>query len=80
MTLYEAGNNSTIHDLYASDCSLRVYAGIDAHGDVIYEAPHRPVTTRDVRGTQQVYYGGHRSFGGWRDLSGGEYRQRATTP
>jgi CubicO group peptidase (beta-lactamase class C family) len=39
-----------------------VYAGIDPHGEVIYEPVHRPITVRDItRHTAGFYYGNDHS-------------------
>src|SRR5262249_54495344 len=65
MTLYEAGKFQLDDPLaqYAPEfANLRVYAGIDPHGDVIYAPLHRPVTIRDItRHTVGFYYGGDHS-------------------
>ncbi len=61
MTLYEAGKFKLDDPLskYAPEfANLRVYAGIDTHGDVIYEAPRRAVTIRDITRHTAGFYGG----------------------
>ncbi len=61
MTLYEAGKFQLDDPLakYAPEfANMRVYAGIDAHGEVIYEAPHRPITIRDITRHTAGFYGG----------------------
>ena len=61
MTLYEAGKFSLDDPLskYAPEfANLKVYGGIDAHGNVIYEAPLRPVTIRDITRHTAGFYGG----------------------
>jgi CubicO group peptidase (beta-lactamase class C family) len=61
MTLYEAGKFQLDDPLvkYAPEfANLRVYGGIDPHGEVIYEPLQRPVTIRDItRHTVGFYYG-----------------------
>jgi CubicO group peptidase (beta-lactamase class C family) len=61
MTLYEAGKFQLDDPLakYAPEfADMRVYAGIDAHGEVIYEAPHRPITIRDITRHTAGFFGG----------------------
>ncbi len=61
MTLYEAGKFQLDDPLskYAPEfANMRVYAGIDAHGEVIYEAPRRPITIRDITRHTAGFYGG----------------------
>ncbi len=61
MTLYEAGKFQLDDPLskYAPEfAAMRVYAGIDAHGEVIYEAPRRPITIRDITRHTAGFYGG----------------------
>ncbi|HEY2676765.1 MAG TPA: serine hydrolase domain-containing protein [Steroidobacteraceae bacterium] len=61
MRLYEAGKFGLDDPLskYAPEfANLRVYAGIDAHGNVVYEAPQRPVTIRDITRHTAGFYGG----------------------
>lgn len=62
MTLFEAGKFQLDDPLakYAPEFAhMRVYAGIDAHGDVIYEAPHRPITIRDITRHTAGFFGGN---------------------
>ncbi len=61
MTLYEAGKFQLDDPLskYASEfANLRVYAGLDTHGEVVYEAPRRPVTIRDITRHTAGFYAG----------------------
>lgn len=61
MSLYEAGKFQLDDPLakYAPEfANLRVYAGLDAHGEVVYEAPRRPVTVRDITRHTAGFYGG----------------------
>lgn len=51
MQLYDAGKFQLDDPLekYAPEFAhMRVYAGIDPHGEVMYEPVHRPVTIRDI--------------------------------
>ena len=65
MSLYEAGKFNLDDPLskYAPEfADMRVYAGIDPHGELIYEPVHRPITVRDVtRHTSGFYYGNDHS-------------------
>lgn len=65
MSLYEAGKFKLDDPLsqYAPEfANMKVYAGIDPHGDVIYEPVHRPITVRDItRHTAGFYYGNDHS-------------------
>jgi CubicO group peptidase (beta-lactamase class C family) len=59
--LYEAGKFQLDDPLvkYAPEFAhLRVYAGTDAHGNAIYEAPRRPVTIRDLTRHTAGFYAG----------------------
>ncbi len=61
MSLYEAGKFDLDDPLskYAPEfANMRVYAGIDAHGDVIYEPVHRPLTIRDITRHTAGFYAG----------------------
>jgi CubicO group peptidase (beta-lactamase class C family) len=62
MSLYEAGKfqlDDPVSKYIPEFANLKVYGGIDAHGEVIYEALHRPVTIRDItRHTAGFYNGG----------------------
>jgi CubicO group peptidase (beta-lactamase class C family) len=51
MTLYEAGKlqlDDPVSKYLPEFANLRVYAGMDTHGEVVYEALRRPVTIRDI--------------------------------
>src|ERR1700733_13085873 len=65
MSLYEEGKINLDDPLskYAPEfANMKVYAGVDAHGDVIYEPVHRPITVRDItRHTAGFYYGNDHS-------------------
>ncbi len=65
MSLYEEGKFNLDDPLskYAPEfATMKVYAGIDPHGDVIYEPVHRPITVRDItRHTAGFYYGNDHS-------------------
>ena len=65
MSLYEQGKFDLDDPLskYAPEfANMRVYAGIDPHGEMIYEPLHRPITVRDVtRHTAGFYYGNDHS-------------------
>ena len=65
MSLYEEGKFNLDDPLskYAPEfTNMKVYAGIDAHGEVIYEPAHRPITVRDItRHTAGFYYGNDHS-------------------
>jgi CubicO group peptidase (beta-lactamase class C family) len=61
MSLYEAGKFQLDDPLakYAPEfADLRVYAGIDTHGEVVYEALRRPVTIRDITRHTAGFYAG----------------------
>jgi CubicO group peptidase (beta-lactamase class C family) len=61
MSLYEAGKFQLDDPLakYAPEfANLRVYAGIDPHGEVVYEALRRPVTIRDITRHTAGFYAG----------------------
>jgi CubicO group peptidase (beta-lactamase class C family) len=65
MSLYEEGKFNLDDPLskYAPEfTNMKVYAGIDPHGEVIYEPVHRPITVRDItRHTAGFYYGNDHS-------------------
>jgi CubicO group peptidase (beta-lactamase class C family) len=61
MSLYEAGKFQLDDPLakYAPEfADLRVYAGIDTHGEVVYETLRRPVTIRDITRHTAGFYAG----------------------
>jgi CubicO group peptidase (beta-lactamase class C family) len=61
MSLYEEGKfqlDDPLSKYLPEFASLRVYAGIDAHGEIVYEAPRRPVTIRDITRHTAGFYGG----------------------
>src|SRR5580693_5361917 len=61
MSLYEAGKFQLDDPLakYAPEfANLRVYAGIDPHGEVVYDAPRRAVTIRDITRHTAGFYAG----------------------
>ncbi len=61
MTLYEAGKFQLDDPvaMYAPEfANIKVYAGIDTHGEVIYEAPRRPMTIRDLTRHTAGFYAG----------------------
>jgi CubicO group peptidase (beta-lactamase class C family) len=61
MSLYEAGKFQLDDPLakYAPEfANLRVYAGIDTHGEVVYEPLRRPVTIRDITRHTAGFYAG----------------------
>lgn len=61
MTLYEAGKfqlDDPLAKYLPEFDNMRVYAGIDAHGEVLYEAPRRPITIRDITRHTAGFYGG----------------------
>jgi CubicO group peptidase (beta-lactamase class C family) len=61
MSLYEAGKfqlDDPVSKYIPEFAKLRVYAGIDAHGEVIYEALRRSVTIRDITRHTAGFYNG----------------------
>jgi CubicO group peptidase (beta-lactamase class C family) len=61
MMLYEEGKFQLDDPLekYAPEfANMRVYAGIDPHGEVIYEPVRRPVTLRDITRHTAGFYNG----------------------
>jgi CubicO group peptidase (beta-lactamase class C family) len=61
MSLYEEGKfqlDDPVSRYLPEFADLRVYAGIDAHGEVVYELPRRPVTIRDITRHTAGLYGG----------------------
>jgi CubicO group peptidase (beta-lactamase class C family) len=61
MTLYEAGKfqlDDPVSKYIPEFANLRVYAGIDTHGEVVYEALRRPVTIRDITRHTAGFYNG----------------------
>ncbi len=61
MMLYEEGRFQLDDPLekYAPEfANMRVYAGIDPHGDVIYEPLRRPITLRDITRHTAGFYNG----------------------
>src|SRR3569833_317890 len=68
MSLYEEGKFNLDDPLskYAPEfADMKVYAGIDPRGEIIYEPVHRPINVRDItRHTAGFYYGDdHSSVG-----------------
>jgi CubicO group peptidase (beta-lactamase class C family) len=62
MSLYEAGKFQLDEPLsrYAPEyANLRVYAGLDPHGEVVYQPVKRPVTVRDITRHTVGFYGGN---------------------
>jgi len=62
MSLYEAGKFELDDPLskYAPEfANMRVYAGIDTHGEVVYEPVHRPITIRDITRHTAGFYAGN---------------------
>jgi CubicO group peptidase (beta-lactamase class C family) len=60
MTLYEKGKFQLDDPLvkYAPEfANLRVYAGLDAHGNPVYEPPRRAITIRDLTRHTAGFYG-----------------------
>jgi len=61
MSLYEEGKFNLDDPLskYAPEfADMKVYAGIDPRGEIIYEPVHRPINVRDItRHTAGFYYG-----------------------
>ncbi|MGC1521386.1 MAG: serine hydrolase domain-containing protein [Steroidobacteraceae bacterium] len=61
MQLYEAGKFQLDDPLakYAPEfANLRIYAGMDTHGEVVYEPPRRAVTIRDLTRHTAGFYAG----------------------
>jgi endoglucanase len=61
MSLYEAGKfrlDDPLAKYLPEFADLRVYSGVDAHGEAVYEAPRRPVTIRDITRHTAGFYGG----------------------
>lgn len=61
MSLYEAGKfqlDDPLSKYIPEFAKLKVYGGIDAHGEVIYEALRRPVTIRDITRHTAGFYNG----------------------
>src|SRR5580700_3125656 len=61
MSLYEAGKFQLDEPLakYAPEfANLRVYAGMDAHGEVVYQPLSRPLTIRDITRHTAGFYAG----------------------
>jgi CubicO group peptidase (beta-lactamase class C family) len=61
MSLYEAGKFDLDDPLskYAPEfANMRVYAGIDTHGEVVYEPVQRPITIRDITRHTAGFYAG----------------------
>jgi CubicO group peptidase (beta-lactamase class C family) len=61
MTLYEAGKfqlDDPVSKYIPEFANLRVYAGLDAHGEVVYEALRRPVSIRDITRHTAGFYNG----------------------
>jgi CubicO group peptidase (beta-lactamase class C family) len=61
MSLYEAGKFQLDDrlDKYAPEfANLRVYAGMDTHGEVVYQPVQRPVTIRDITRHTVGFYAG----------------------
>lgn len=61
MSLYEAGKfqlDDPVSKYIPYFANLKVYGGIDAHGEVIYEALRRPVTIRDITRHTAGFYNG----------------------
>jgi CubicO group peptidase (beta-lactamase class C family) len=61
MSLYEAGKFQLDDrlDKYAPEfANLHVYAGMDTHGEVVYEPVRRPVTIRDITRHTVGFYAG----------------------
>jgi CubicO group peptidase (beta-lactamase class C family) len=61
MSLYEQGKfqlDEPLSRYLPEFANLRVYAGTDAHGQILYEAPWRPVTIRDITRHTAGFYGG----------------------
>ena len=61
MSLYEAGKfqlDEPVSKYIPDFAKLKVYGGIDAHGEVIYEALRRPITIRDITRHTAGFYNG----------------------
>jgi CubicO group peptidase (beta-lactamase class C family) len=61
MSLYEAGKfqlDEPLSKYLPEFANLRVYAGMDTHGEVLYEALRRPVTIRDITRHTAGFYAG----------------------
>jgi CubicO group peptidase (beta-lactamase class C family) len=61
MSLYEAGKfqlDDPVSKYIPEFAKLKVYAGIDARGEVIYEPLRRPVTIRDITRHTAGFYNG----------------------
>ncbi len=61
MSLYEAGKfqlDDPVSKYIPEFAKLKVYGGIDAHGEVIYETLRRPVTIRDITRHTAGFYNG----------------------
>jgi CubicO group peptidase (beta-lactamase class C family) len=61
MTLYEAGKfdlDEPLSKYLPEFAHMRVYSGMDTHGEVVYTPVQRPLTVRDItRHTSGFYYG-----------------------
>ena len=82
MSLYEAGKFQLDDPLakYAPEFAhLRVYAGTDAQGNAVYEAPRRPVTIRDHHAPHGRLLRRRRSHAGRRDVIAPRIRPTSTT-
>jgi CubicO group peptidase (beta-lactamase class C family) len=61
MMLYEEGKfrlDDPLEEYAPEFANMRVYAGIDPHGEVIYEPVHRQVTLRDITRHTVGFYNG----------------------
>jgi CubicO group peptidase (beta-lactamase class C family) len=61
MSLYEEGKfqlDDPLVKYLPGFADLKVYAGLDAQGKAVYEAPRRPVTIRDLTRHTAGFYGG----------------------
>jgi CubicO group peptidase (beta-lactamase class C family) len=61
MTLYEAGKfqlDDPLSKFAPEFANLRIYAGMDTHGEVVYEPPRRAVTIRDLTRHTAGFYAG----------------------
>ncbi len=65
MTLYDAGKfglDEPLAKYLPEFANMRVYAGIDAKGEIVYERASRPITIRDItRHTAGLYGGSERT-------------------